>query len=64
MVSLAVTLANAISGSAVAVFLFSGNTIEQSEDNDFEYIKVVKATSAIKKLFITSLFNPEVELVK
>ncbi|MDZ7794958.1 MAG: hypothetical protein U5P10_15075 [Spirochaetia bacterium] len=38
--------------------------IEQPEDNEFEYVKVEKATSAIKRLFITTLFHPEVELVK
>ena len=41
-----------------------GNTIEQPADNEFEYVKVEKATPAIKRLFITSLFHPEVELVK
>src|SRR6056297_55503 len=38
--------------------------IEQPSDNEFEYVKVEKATPAIKRLFITSFFNPEVELVK
>lgn len=38
--------------------------IEQPEDNEFEFIKVVKASSDIKRLFIRTLFNPEVELVK
>lgn len=38
--------------------------IEHPEDNEFEFIKVVKATSYIKRLFIRTLFTPEVELVK
>lgn len=38
--------------------------IEQPSDNEFEFIKVVKASSDIKRLFIKTLFNPEVELVK
>jgi len=38
--------------------------IEQPEDNEFEYVKVEKATPAIKRLFITTLFNPVVEPLK
>ena len=38
--------------------------IEQPEDNEFEYVKVVRATSEMKHLFIKTIFNPEVELVK
>lgn len=37
--------------------------IEHPEDNEFEYVNVVKDTSPIKCLFIRTLFNPEVELV-
>lgn len=37
--------------------------IEQPEDNECEYVKVVKASSEIKHLFIRTLFNPEVEFV-